>query len=54
MLLEYIGPVAQVTYFRNGVNLGKAFDNLPTNVILYPCVSLYNNEETDCQVTLNS
>ena len=42
------GSGGQLTYFRNGLSLGRAFDNLPGNQMLYPCVSLYNNEETDC------
>jgi hypothetical protein len=54
VLLEFTSTGGQVTYYRNGVSLGKAFDNLPQGTMLYPCVSLYNNEETECQVTLNT
>ena len=43
----------QLTFYKNGVSLGKAFD-LPKGGSFYACVSLLNNEETDVQITLNS
>lgn len=53
MLLEFkLDGIAELTFYRNGTSLGKAFESIPQG-IYYPCVSLMNNEETDVQVTLN-
>ena len=35
-----------LTFFRNGLYLGVAFDNLPYGCTYYPCVSMFNNGET--------
>lgn len=38
---------ASLTFYRNGNLVGKAFDNsLPADIVYYPCVSMYYNEET--------
>lgn len=55
VLLEFRASdgVASLTYFRNGNSLGKAFENIPPGTY-YPLVSMFNNEATDVQITLQS
>ena len=43
VLLEFNeAGIGNLTFYRNGVTLGKAFDNLSAGMY-YPCVSLLNN-----------
>jgi len=53
VLLEFraVDGVASLTYFRNGNTLGKAFENIPVGTY-FPCISMFNNEGTDVQITL--
>lgn len=37
------GSSRSITFFKNGVNLGKAFENLPLSEPLYPILSLGNS-----------
>lgn len=42
-----------LTYYRNGKNLGHAYQQEHIyEGLIYPCVSLLNNQETDVRVTL--
>ena len=59
-LLEVIGVLLEfrasdgvgcLPFFRNGNSLGKAFENIPAGTY-FPCVSMFNNEATDVQITL--
>lgn len=42
----------KLTFFRNGLSLGEAFDKIPPGCY-YPCVSLFMSEGVRVQVTLN-
>jgi hypothetical protein len=55
VLLEFRADLRTVllTFFRNDKSLGVAFDNIPYGTTYFPCISLFNNEETQTQVTLN-
>lgn len=47
VLLEFnSNGTCNLSFYRNGLNLGRAFDNIPANTY-YPCVSMLNNEETE-------
>ena len=49
VLLEFKQGKGEITYYRNGQNLGVAFTNIPPGTY-YPGVNLYYGE---IQVTLN-
>ena len=53
VLLEFKLDAVHLTFLRNGVSLGVCFDNIPAGETYYPCVSMFNNEATETQVTLN-
>lgn len=55
VLLEFrvSDGVGSLSFFRNGTSLGKAFENIPPGMY-FPCISMFNNEATDVQISLQS
>jgi len=44
------GDSVSLTFYRNGKTLGTCFESIPVTPgqKIYPCISLFNNESTQC------